>query len=528
MPATTNDHLLAFGTAVRTMDDSGRVGGYLVRFGGPEEKDLYDTYFPADCYYGARAGDGSDCLFNHGIPLRSDVAHLADILLPAIRTTRDDIGIWAEVVLDLADEYQKAIHDLTTRGVLAWSSGSAPHMVKIDDDGRVRRWPIVEGSLTPTPGTPHGRTAIVPLRSLLSTEQEQEGTDNDMTTELDSRLGRIEEQLELFTRGLPSVQRDARFVPGDTASDDQAARQEDAFRSYTLSGDSRSLRALNTGTIEAGGALVPQKYSQQIITRLYQDSVMRQAGARQMTVEGTDSYEMPDMTYGEAAQLTREGQDYHETEPTFGALKWHPYKFTRLTKATEEQIEDARLDIIQEVLAPDAAYSFASAENSYFTTGTGASEPQGVLTAAPVGKTAASATVIEADEIIDTYHSLNHLYRSGAVWMMNDSTAAYLRKMKDATANYLWESNLQAGVPGSLLGKPVIINDALDDIGTGAKPILFGNFRYFVVIDFGGGSMYMKRLDQLFAMSGLVGFVWRKRFDSRVVLPEAFSVLQMA
>ncbi|MEM6286634.1 MAG: hypothetical protein AAF845_05715 [Bacteroidota bacterium] len=137
-------------------DGTATVSGYLVVFDDPEAptKDLAGDYFTADTYFGAKSGDGADCLFHHGIPVDVKLAGLADTILPPLKVTRDDAGLFVEVVLDMADEYHAAIAGLAQKGALGWSSGSAPHMVKRADDGWLKRWPIIEGSLTPQPCEP--------------------------------------------------------------------------------------------------------------------------------------------------------------------------------------------------------------------------------------------------------------------------------------------------------------------------------------------------------------------------------------
>jgi hypothetical protein len=52
-------------------------------------------------------------------------------------------------------------------GKLGWSSGSIPHMVDATPDGRILMWPIVEGSLTPTPAEPQ-RTTVQAIRSRIA------------------------------------------------------------------------------------------------------------------------------------------------------------------------------------------------------------------------------------------------------------------------------------------------------------------------------------------------------------------------
>lgn len=158
------------GDAVKALDDSGRVGGYLVKFSSGKEKDLHGEYFDAKGYYGPADGDGAEALFEHGFPIVAENAppatkqfhaSLADHTFAPLKTRRDDIGIWAETVLDLANDYEKRVHALVKTGKIGWSSGAPGHRVKVDADGRITRWPIAEGSLTPRPANPQSRAVAL-------------------------------------------------------------------------------------------------------------------------------------------------------------------------------------------------------------------------------------------------------------------------------------------------------------------------------------------------------------------------------
>lgn len=162
-----------FGSAVKALDDEpGKVGGYLVLFTDASQKDLDGEYFTKSTYFGARQGDGVDVLFHHGrrMPnvLRLPAAQKAKvdafsdhIFSSPVKTRADEVGIWAETVLNLADEYEKAVYDIVQAGKMSWSSGAVSHLVKKEADGKITRWPIGEASLTPTPAQPLQKVAAV-------------------------------------------------------------------------------------------------------------------------------------------------------------------------------------------------------------------------------------------------------------------------------------------------------------------------------------------------------------------------------
>lgn len=162
--------------------------------------------------------------------------------------------------------------------------------------------------------------------------------------------------------------------------------------------------------------------------------------------------------------------------------------------------------------------------NSKLTTGSGSSDVEGIVTNSALGKTAAGTAAITADEIIDLIHSVDPAYRSSpnSAIMMNDSTLAAVRKLKDGDGNYLWQmGNYQAGVPQSILGYPVVVNQAMDSLATAKKVMLFGDMSKFYVRKVGGPSLYVAR--ERFAPDfGLLGFV---RFDGVLVNTAAIKHL---
>lgn len=161
----SGETIIAWGGPVKAMGN-GKVGGQLILYGEPAVKDLTGDWFAEVTYYGPRDGDGADCMIHHGMPLRKGLEELADRLLPPIKTKRNQLGIWAETALDMADEFEKKIYELAQKGVWKWSSGTADHMIKKEANGKIMRWPIIEGSLTPTPAEPRMLNyAIQPLKA---------------------------------------------------------------------------------------------------------------------------------------------------------------------------------------------------------------------------------------------------------------------------------------------------------------------------------------------------------------------------
>jgi HK97 family phage major capsid protein len=138
-------------TRVKTLNaGEGRVGGYLVIWGSAAQRDLQGEYFTTKTELGLDWYPYRPVLYHHGLDGKLKAA-----VIGRIDTLRaDEIGLWAEAQLDLRHRYAQAVRRLIDRGIINWSSGSLPHLVEVAEDGRVKRWPIIEGSLTPTPAEP--------------------------------------------------------------------------------------------------------------------------------------------------------------------------------------------------------------------------------------------------------------------------------------------------------------------------------------------------------------------------------------
>ena len=106
---------------------------------------------------------------------------------------------------------------------------------------------------------------------------------------------------------------------------------------------------------------------------------------------------------------------------------------------------------------------------------------------------------------------------------MNDSTVKAIRKLKNGNGDYLWQPSVTAGTPDTLLNRPVYTSSYMPAIAAGNKAILFGDLGYYWVADREGRSF--KRLNELYAATGQVGFQSSERVDGKLVLAEAVKVL---
>lgn len=126
-------------------EDQARIGGYLVKWGNPEELDLVGDYFTPETDMALEFK--APLMFHHGI----DEQISTTILGERVKSVKDDIGVWVEHWVAKANEYWKFVEPLLKAGRLYYSPGSAAHLVRREEDGQLKMFRVVEDSLTPTP-----------------------------------------------------------------------------------------------------------------------------------------------------------------------------------------------------------------------------------------------------------------------------------------------------------------------------------------------------------------------------------------
>ena len=303
---------------------------------------------------------------------------------------------------------------------------------------------------------------------------------------------------------------------------------KDAFWNVTrsMSGVSYEVRnALKEGVDSEGGYLVPDEFENTLVSALREENIVR--GNATVIKTNSGSHKIPVVTTkGTASWIDEEGA-IPEGDDTFGQQTIGAHKVGTIIKVSEELLNDSAFDL-ENYFATEFARRIGDKEEDAFFNGNGESKPLGIFAdegGADVGVTAASATAITADEIINLFYSLKAPYRKHAVWVFNDATIAAVRKLKGTDGQYLWQKALHEGDHETLLGKPIFTSPFVPEIGAGNKVAAFGNFKFYWIGDRQG--ITFKRLNERYADSGQIGFLATKRLDGKLILPEAIKVLQM-
>lgn len=284
------------------------------------------------------------------------------------------------------------------------------------------------------------------------------------------------------------------------------------------------LNALQEGTDSEGGYLVPDEFEHTLVQSLTDANVIRSLCHVIKTSYG--DRKIPVVASKGAADWVDEEGTYPLSDDSFSQLTLNAYKVATMIKVSEELLNDSYFDI-ESYVSDQFGTRIGDAEETAFLTGNGSSKPTGILNdtgGADVGVTTAAAAAVTADELIDLVYSLKAPYRKKAVFVMNDTTVKLIRKLKDGDGQYLWKPSITEGAPDMILGHRVINSSFMPAATSGNKSVAFGDFSYYWIADRQGRTF--KRLNELYATTGQVGFLASQRVDGKLILPEAIKVLR--
>jgi HK97 family phage major capsid protein len=308
---------------------------------------------------------------------------------------------------------------------------------------------------------------------------------------------------------------------------DMTSEEREVLRAGTSKFESRAQSTSNS----AGGYTVPVTLAEFIVRSMlmwgpmYDEAlctVIQTSSGEQINIPTIDDTAVTVAKHTEGTALTDDGSK----DVTVGQKVLNAYVFdTTFVKWSMELAADSNFNW-EQLLGELLGERLGRRANVELTTGDGSGDPNGIVTASSLGVTAAAATAITTDELMDLQHAVDPAYRSSPKcrFMFNDSTFKAVRKMKDGNGQYLWDPGISGGPGPSLLGKPYSINQACASIATGTKPIVFGDFGKYYVRKVGSPIIGVMR-ERFWPDLGIAGLI---RLDGELGDTAAVKHLLMA
>lgn len=288
----------------------------------------------------------------------------------------------------------------------------------------------------------------------------------------------------------------------------------DVDRNRMLARQTPEIRNSFSSVVQAdGGFTVATEYMRNLEVAMKAYGGMREAATIiRMTSGAQMTFPTTDPT-SEEGEIVGQNILTNDSSENFGALFLDVYKYSSKSLPVPfELIQDSFIDI-EAYLNEIMAMRLGRITNRHYTVGTGTNQPRGIVTAASAGKIGATGqtTSILYDDLIDLEHSVDRAYRAmpGTGFMMADSSLKIIRKIKDGQGRPIFNPGYETGVPGSapdtLLGRPITINQHMDDMAANAKPVLFGAFKKYLIRDIMDLTLF-RMTDSAYTLRGQVGF----------------------
>ena len=354
------------------------------------------------------------------------------------------------------------------------------------------------------------------------TDEEKRGyTDEESARcgEIMTKLGELEETMQKREE-----QRALILAGAQRERNVETRSYGEIINDFVRGNDAPEYRA-NETTLSANTAVKMTEFSDDIIRAATELCPVVNEDA---TIVSTGDYKqiIQDESYKVNGGYVAEKANFNVSESRWTTKTIGKFKYGSTSVITLEMLYEAAFDVMSEI-TQQFTLDFAKCFEKGIIAGSGTGEPEGLLTGG-TSLTLTSPSAVKADDIVTIYHSVKSAYYSNAKWLMNNNTLCSVRKLKDSTGNYLFhQGELTEGYAGTILGKPVLVSEEMPDIGTGASPILYGDFRraYKCVRNPDISLTVLRELYSQIGAVGVQGILW---LGGAPVNNEAYTKVVMA
>ena len=278
---------------------------------------------------------------------------------------------------------------------------------------------------------------------------------------------------------------------------------------------------LREGSDGEGGYLVPDEFEKRVVQAMAEKNVMRRLGTVMQT-ERTMTFPVA-KGIGYADWIPEEGV-IPVTTGEFDEVKIEAHKVATSIRVSDELLEDSTFDL-EGFIIDQFAQRIGDAEEDAFLHGDGVAKPLGLIYQLDREVISEKAGEISTDDLLELKHAIPPKYRKDAVFLMHDSTLRELFKLRTGEGQYIWYENLKKNIPLCIFSHRVITSPSMPTIDSGKPPILFGDFKHFVIGD--RKHRRIKRLTEVHAQQGQVAYIMSQRVDAKLLDRNAIAALKV-
>ena len=307
----------------------------------------------------------------------------------------------------------------------------------------------------------------------------------------------------------------------DKEQEERAIAEEKEFEAYVRGVVNE--RATNlTPSSGSGAVLIPQTIANKIIKKVYEISPILERSTK-YNVKG--KLEIPYYDVDTTTITVAWASEFQELESSVGAftnIELSGYLAGTLTLISRSLINNAQFDIVGFIVDEMAYQIHRFIENVLLN---GGGDVEGLSTLSNI-LTAASSSVLTADEIIEAKGQIKDQFQDNAIWIMSPATRTALRLLKDEVGRYLLNDDITSPFGTTLLGKPIYVSDNMPDMEAGANVIYYGDMRGLATKF--SEDMNIEVLREKYATQHAIGVVGWLEFDSKVEDAQKIVAVKMA
>lgn len=345
--------------------------------------------------------------------------------------------------------------------------------------------------------------------------EERSLTDDEITAYNGHReeLTRIDATIAAL-ENVRSAERNEEHQP---EGDEKLTPEERSFVSF-LRGEIRA--DVNTTKTNAG-AVIPTTVADRIVEYVKNVSPIAEYATRYEGIgKITIAYE--DDANALSASYVEDLESADATAQKLTSVSLEGYKIRVPVKVSQQLLDNSQVDLIAYLVRRIGDALAAKIEREFLIGTSG--KVAGLAGGVKQTVTAASATAVTTDELIDVQDAVPDIYQANSIWIMHPKTRTAIRKLKDGENRYLLNLDLNTKWGYSLLGKPVYASDAMPEPAAGAKTIFYGDMSGLACIIRG---LRVRVLNERFAEVDAVGIFGFAEIDAKVENTQKISVLTM-
>lgn len=370
------------------------------------------------------------------------------------------------------------------------------------------------------------------MKAFLDSHRTDNGT---LSAEDDAAYTKMEAALEAYNKEVKRLEQQEKIdaqlakptstpiltTPSVQNAPEKTGRASDEYKAAMINALRSNFREVSNvmqeGVASDGGYLVPDEWDANLVKALDEENVMRKLAG---VIKTSGEHKIPVWTGKPAAAWVDEGEKIEFGDVELDQKTLDAHKLAVAIKVTDELLQDNAYNLESEITNVFAS-AVANAEEDKFLNGDGTKGATGIFDETNGGTVAVTSTAknITPDNIFDLIYALKRPYRKNAVFVMNDSVVAAVRKFKDGNGAFMWQPAMTAGEPATLAGYEVHTSAFAPK-----DKIAFGDLSYYKIGD--RGTRSIKRLGERFADEGMVGFIMQERVDGILTLREAVQILK--